>query len=188
MAHRRPRQEYGTSGRAGSWGAYRRLDNAEKIAVPLSIVHGEKNSRVPVLVSEALRFVGHRMRERRRGTDGVRVGRPRCRTGSTGYSRETDAQRFFLSSLRIRVQAETRHRIVRATVRVDAQVSSAKLQSDGGEIRSKSNSDLLIFRTRRRRRKFVKLALLTKTRRTERSEGTRRKERREEGGREAGRA
>src|SRR5712672_3098167 len=120
MADRRPRREYGTSGRAGSWGAYRRLDNAEKIAVPLSIVHGEKNSRVPVLVSEALRFVGHRMREHRRGTDGVRVGRPRCRTGSTGYSRETDAQRFFLSSLRIRVQAETRHRIVSAKVRVDA--------------------------------------------------------------------
>ena len=77
------------------------LNNAEKIAVLLSIAHDGEDSLVPVLVSEALRLwdiASEDVDVEVGGTGGVRVGRPRCGTRSTGHSRETDAQRLFLSS------------------------------------------------------------------------------------------
>jgi hypothetical protein len=51
------------------------LNNAEKITVPLSIAHGEEDSRVPV--GEALHMWDIASKEGLHGVDGVRVGGPR---------------------------------------------------------------------------------------------------------------
>jgi hypothetical protein len=51
------------------------LNNVEKITVPLSIAHGEEDSRVP-----GVAVVGHREQESLYGIDGLRVGLARnCR-------------------------------------------------------------------------------------------------------------